>query len=211
MKGIALACAMIIAMNIGAQEIDRERPLHTPLQNSRAEVLLQYEYVSTLDLVSRKAYVRTLTLEMRSDLWIVQLTTALRNNKVLTAAQRTVIRNAIGLIAEGVFTDEQLRRQTLDDLGFQIRQTFSPELATITFGQLGSAETVSSGLHALPPTISRVPRVMTGDCDCHQSADFCDTITNPNHVCRDVGINCTPTVCCCGWLWMESCDGLCSA
>lgn len=162
-----------------------------------------YSYLATPE--GKDAYV-ALPPSIKRELWLVHLRRALGEVPNLSAAQRGLIFETIGLIALGVFEGEptsdswdQLYGAQMRDLERRAREAFDARLARSLFAELG------------PEVDFAVTESFFDPCSCSTESDWCDLITNPNPRCRSGGdYRCRPRASGCGFLLMYACDGLCA-
>jgi hypothetical protein len=192
---------LLVSLPILAQRAPR-----VPLREPFADVMAMYDRLSERDEAARQEFCAEVSASMKADLWTVHLAQYLDDHPELTASQQAIIHQALGLIATGIFERDMASKRVEDQLLGQIKAHFTPPVARDIFMRLG------------PSTRSRNDgpgrRIVTNalDCDCSTESDWCDTITNPNPKCKAPATpqGCTPRSCCCGTLWLYSCDGLCS-
>jgi hypothetical protein len=214
-----------------AQSVATSIPLRTP----RETVIQMYEVLSDMPGDEAKAIYQSLHVDLRSDLWTYQLEQFLATSPQLTPEQDAITMEAIGLLTSGAFQrqvqDAERAAQVRDriaDLAARAALVFtSREL--LVFGDLGRQTlpdaTASAGMTersaTTPPTarlqinVSRPRWIVTNaDCECNTDPDqdFCSNgPTAPIEKClRRSSTTCTRTTCCCGWLWLYGCNGLCA-
>jgi hypothetical protein len=209
-----------------------------PLRTTREGVTQLYEVISESDRATAKAIYQSLTVDVQSDLWTIQLEELLLDAPAMTPEQRAITMEALGLLTSGVLqqttsVDQADQAQAaIADLAARAALVFTRSGRAI-FGDLGRSAvmTSASSMRDLPaPGFPRKQRVETAregattsgrpnrvtvnaDCECNtaEDQDFCfQTPTSPINDCRRLTATaCTRTTCCCGWFWREPCNGLC--
>lgn len=204
MKSILTVACLFLTLGIHAAGVDRgsERDSRLQFRNDRAKVFAEYRFMSSLDLTSRKDYYGNLTPSMKTDLWTMHLDTFLKNHQDLTAGQKSVIYYAMGLLSADLVEDKDLQKDVKDELDAQIAANFTRAMQAMIFREIGSHETIYSGVRAS----ARGVHALIDDCDCTQEHDWCNDLTNPNYMCGNV--RCVLHYGC-GTLWLYTCDGIC--
>lgn len=177
--------------------------INVPLRAERHVVMAEYDRISGSDVRSRQHYCSDLAPSMKADLWTLHLAMYLESHPELTATQQSVIHQALGLIAVGVFDRRPATAALEADLLAKIKTNFPNAVARKIFTQLGREANEGGG--------GRGPRVKADapSCTCSVESDYCDQVTNPDFRCVAVGAReCTPA-CCCGTFWLYTCDGVC--
>jgi hypothetical protein len=190
--------------------------IHVPLRNSRIDVETAFMRIATSDAVTRRDLYSPLSVEMKEDLWTLQLERFINQHPELDQEQRSVVYEALGLLTAGVLehypASQDFAAKTLP-LQQRAAAVFPRSWIAAAFGQLGDSETsvvlMRSGItnearEDLPT------RHIFSYCDCNidPQQDFCGGLTGPEH-CIDGKRVCTFTTGC-GWWWSYGCDGYCS-
>ena len=201
---IVTAVLLVCAMAAGAGE----RSL--PLRNSEPEVLRQYESLQFMDRQQLRGQMERMTPKMRADVWTVHLLRVMREHPELTAEQRSLIYEGLGLIAAGIFEIDRTSREwtaqgrpTLLDLTRRIQAAFPPELSrALTTDPRDSVMTAPSPGDRL----NRFRIGAQGACEC---SIFLQTDCQDRGVCNGSFPFCMPYHSCGPWM-SDTCDGVCS-
>jgi hypothetical protein len=209
-----LAVVLVAAGASFSAFADMRVALHEP----RVDVETAYSQFSQSTTIQlRKEAFRTLSDEMRTDLWLLHLERFLKAHPDLTAEQRDVVLDVIGVLAtapswqelnsSGSYVAARLHRIDLVALSVMPRDLYSS-----AFVRLGD-DFVLLADEPHPTSGSRSWKVIGNpivqwDCDCNKAHSFCDTLTNPTPVCATALCKSYPDGC--GWFWAQPCDGLCS-
>jgi hypothetical protein len=201
-----------------------------PLRSARETVVQVYAMISESSPAEAKEIYQTLSIDLKADLWLLQIEQFLQGNPTLTLQQRAIVMEAVGLLATGVIRDgarDVATQEQIADLASRADAVFTRSQRAL-FGQLGSAAVAfasnpfqGSSEAEIPSTASRSLRTLavptkigsnvTCECNTDPSQDFCyETPTSPSNKCRFSPGACTRTTCCCGWFWQEACNGLCN-
>jgi hypothetical protein len=178
-----------------------------------ALVRARYSALLTLSLMQRKQLVVALPNDVRSSLWTFQISELLRDGTDMTAEQRAVAYEGIGLLAAGKTPTEA----AADFNAFEkrLRSAFATSAHAVAFVQLGT-DTMVPATPADRATLTRLrsvarrpdPSASLPQCSCSHLSDWCDTFTNPDNVCSS-HFSCTRTIDGCGTFWDWECDGIC--
>ena len=156
-----------------------------------------YENMVKLQPTQQRAIFTALSAKERSRLWVTHLERYLETHEELTAAQALLLDDAIELAGHPqLFAREATdRKQGTWDLFFKellahlrarAEDLFTRETLGEIFGHLGAQKATAP------------------DCGCNTGSDFCGT----SHMCSGGG--CWGSGLGCGWLWLESCNGICA-
>jgi hypothetical protein len=182
-------------------------------------------YVATADLLTLYSAVgerdgaqlyENLGSKARQELWTLHLRRALTERAVdLSPEQRAVIFHGLGFLAAGSLSIERespdwdrLVGLPLALLDEDARNAFEPAVARAIFGRLGAAVS----MRAPAPCVasgSVAASLVIETCSCSRDSDWCDWVTNPNPICREV--ICEETSSGCGTFWAYECDGVCGS
>ncbi|MFP5245788.1 MAG: bacteriocin fulvocin C-related protein [Thermoanaerobaculia bacterium] len=169
----------------------------------RAAAAGQYARLSTVTMQERRELFAGMPAAMQTELWTLHLHYFLDVHPELTAAQRSVVYEALGIVASGAFDVERNTVTWAERVGEPVAQLdararplFSPELFAEAFLELG-------------PRSPRQTENLWVACDCNVEMDFCcilDCPTSPTP-------NCSKVRCIkgsgCGLLFLFACDGFC--
>ena len=187
------------------------------------EIAAVYEIYNSVDRATQKQHYRTESQDMRAKLWVLHLQDFMANNPDLTGTQRSLVYETIGIAtSHSTLFDQDLSRDAatntmLAELQNRAALLFSGETLVAGFFQLGNSGRVGTNDEIVPrfriETLQRKPLLptLTADCECAVDSDYTcgsGSPTGPYGICR--AARCTDTNCCCGFLWMFGCDGLCS-
>jgi len=166
------------------------------LHNPRGEVVSTYAAITSLPAPQARSMFRTLTVAMQGDVWLLHLDEFMVNHPELTAEQRAVIYEGIGLLASGAIEPRGLDgsatpavQYAVGVFGERAKSVHGPQLAFLAFANL-SREHSAIGL---PPTATARPRtnapLLPGqdECQCSGDSDWC----GDEEICK-VG-DCIPT------------------
>lgn len=201
-----LAVLFVLSLPLAAQE------MAVPLRNPRAAVATTYAQLSTQRLMDRKVLYASLPASMQSDLWALHLSYFLEEQQDLTAPERSLIFEAIGLIETGLLELPRSSPESASsaaEFDRHVRQLGSRRVFD-ALTQLGGPElhfTVKA--HGL-----RTEWEPGDDCECSTDSDYCcfgdcPTSTTPN--CHRSGRPWCIAVHGCGLFWSFDCDGICGA
>lgn len=129
-KAVLLFVLLLCAMVAGAQERS------IPLRNPHPEVQAKYESIQFLSRAELREVMGTMAPKMAADVWTVHIVRILRVHPEFTAAQRSLIYEALGLIASGSFEIDrasrewtELGRPTVLDLTKRVNTAFPADIA----------------------------------------------------------------------------------
>lgn len=209
---------LLVAISLlGGRSLYGADRIAVELHNERADVLAVYAYVRTLSADEAKAHYRTQRAPMQEDLWSVHLERFVDQHPALTADQRAVIFEALGLLASGVIHEARDSTgsaavpayEAVSRLEYRAKTMLGRALAQEALSALvptdssARVESPAANAHAIIRTdVGRYP-----PCDCSSESSWCDSITNPTPKCKSGG--CTPYDGC-GTFWLYMCDGICS-
>jgi hypothetical protein len=192
--------------------------IHVPLRNSRIDVEATYVQIASSDPATRRDLYSPLTVQMKEDLWTVQLEHFINQHPELDQEQRSVVYEALGLLAAGVLEQDSAAQDfatRTSHLQQRAGAVFSRSWVEAAFVKLGAPETpmtmLRSGNNTDESRASIEPaRHISWLCDCNTDPqqDFCGGLTGPEHCIGGKRV-CTFTTGC-GWWWSYGCDGYCS-
>jgi hypothetical protein len=189
-------------------------------------VLTTYSVLVPLTTKEQIAIARELPDHMRAALWLVHLNGFLRTHPELTDDQKLIVYQAIGFAASGNLeiprTSVVWQTKVLPMLGRlkkAVELEFPADLALEAFYHIGTAmpgaprasEPIIDHERLLGTHTALHPIPLFVDCDCNSENHLFTTCGSPSSPerCRVDGQHqCTPHVDC-GFLWADSCDGLC--
>lgn len=209
---LRVSSALLMAL-VGLTDISAlygEDITRVPLRNSRIEVEATYARLGATDMATRREIYGSLPDAMKEDLWTVQLEYFITDHPDLTAAQRSVAYEAIGLLATGGLQ----ATESVAALQSRAYAVFSKNLLNAAFVNLGSPDGAVAMLRAgsVNEVSEQAPRPVHASwlCDCNTDPqqDFCGADLGPAK-CLDGRRVCTFTSGC-GWWWSYACDGYCS-
>jgi hypothetical protein len=211
---VLIGCCFLLLL--GSLRMSAADLVRVPLRNSRPDVMTVYTEFTLRAAAERRVIYRTLPSAMQSDLWVVHLEQFLAAHPELTAEQRSVVFEGLGIIAAGV-VDSNDRTGPLyaavQHLELRSRSIMSMELLKEAFVDLGGPDLDSramgiGGVTDRHFTARRTPirTLDTVDCSCATDDDWCGSITSVSkcHGLQD----CTFTTGC-GWFFLSACNGLC--
>lgn len=169
---------------------------------------LDLQVIASLPSMSVQVFYETLSPQEKADIWTAHLKEFLASHPDLTAEQRDVILEALGLIALDVFEVQphdsawEWTRAALDRLTMRGRTLLPFATAKAALVDLGyPSSDISGGL-----TAADDDKI---DCTCSTASDWCDMFTNVNDTCVAGFLECTILMRGCGTLWLYACDGFC--
>jgi hypothetical protein len=179
-----------------------------PLRNDRGEVAaIRALIAGASSEANQKELYFALPPSLRADVWTLHLEAFVQPESDLIAAQKSVVYEAIGLIAAGALDDDvQLPPEVENAFLARIRANFAPALATSIFASLGRTGRTRTGT---PGEKGRIG-VNVPECSCSTKSNWCDSVTNPEPYCKTL-LRCMSTPDGCGTFWQYACDGTCSA
>lgn len=212
--------SLIAGIAISVSIIADERTL--PLRHERREVVTQYARLAAVPLLERRDAYAATAARMRSDLWTLHLEYFLSDHPELTTEHRSVIYEALGLLASGILdiSGDPSRWQAeieplLRNLQTRAQQVLPPGMASAVLAELGpSSNVVGDAVNGPLPRWRVVPNGY--ECECSTESDWCCAFTQPTcptPTCRasQPPFGCTPTSSGCGTFWMYGCNGMCGA
>jgi len=228
-----LFCAVVALLFFQAYDIYAQA-IPTPLRNPREAVVQLYEVIS--DTSDPREIYGSLSVDLQSDLWMLQLEDFVAQNPRLTVEQRSLTMEALGLLASGVLqrkaspstTVATQAQMEIDGLASRTAQIF-PGFGKFVFGRMGRYAILTSvdalemevaeKVPSAPPTIRREKpvtvssRIVTvnASCECSTESPYCGagSITAPSYSCIRRPAQCTRTTWGCGFLFTYGCNGLC--
>ena len=205
-------------------EVMMLRVLATPSQQDAVE-----RWVSTLDtaelndavseiqaypFVYRKELMRRLSADGRAFVWRRHIRRYVDAHPELDRATRDLLRAAQAAVTVDLFTGEpsEKSRASIRAVGEQVTATLGRDTAAYLLINLGAAEVKSESAE---PIAMRIENWLRGTFTALARADDCDCSTNWGGC--GGGDSCINWYYCapdynwpmCGWLWSETCDGLC--
>lgn len=185
-----------------------------PLQSADETTSRTYDSITELSGIERRAMYRTLSPSTRAELWILHFQQVLHDHPDLTAAERSVILEGIGLIRSGSVdfslpAAEQNRetQESIAALQYRAQAALSADLVRLTFGEIGGEQRVVTPAHRFHVTTNAPPT----DCICNVGSLYtCGGPSDPLPYCfAPLQPSCTIITSGCGFLWLYICDGLC--
>ena len=141
--------------------------------------------------------------------------------KLLTKSTAHVVFASLGMVDSSLVDVAVLRRddsrtQLVQMAGEVTPRAGGPSAADddrlVADPSLEAAHRLSARLYYLNSTFvgaKEQAKATRNVCNCNTSGDFCDSITGPSSSCQ--GNNgCVDSSFGCGWLWAQSCNGICS-
>lgn len=174
------------------------------LRNPRSDVRALY---AAMTAANHHEIYHSVPKDMQSDLWTIHLTRALVENPNLSAEQRAVILQGIGLVATGALEIdredpqwEHLVHEPVQALEREAKVLFERPVARAFLTQLYS--TISLSIEGTPSPI--IP-----NCTCSTESDWCCPTPTCIGECTSGRLICTPQQGCCGTFFRYDCDGEC--
>jgi hypothetical protein len=196
MRSLTIALAVVLTTSVLAQEA---RP-------RRVEVTQAYDSLTSLDATERRAKLRTVSTDMRAELWIVHLENFLATHADLTPEQRSLVFEAVGMMHTRTlaFTPVDAKLDTpsnraLFDFQRRAHLAFDRELYRDAFVLVGPAQI------KMPGRVTMKVRSNGVDCDCQTMDDTCPIFSEG---CQTwTACDWTPDGC--GTFGQYWCNGLC--
>jgi hypothetical protein len=208
----AIALIMVVSLTTTAEASSS----HSVLRNNPADVMITYARIASASPAERRNLFVEASPSMKADLWLIHLENFVTDHDDLTPGQRSVIFEAVGMVASGLFEEPDPGRlserfaKPFELMQAHARAEFPKALLIAAFATLGPTNNTAPkpSRPGLLPRVNGLP-LEPPECGCHWANDFCDSITNPDHTCILWGYNCKETNSGCGWLYYQSCDGFC--
>jgi len=207
---------LALALTISFRAASAQTPAHIPLRGHRADVVANYDSLAQLEIADQRQVYSAQDDTVREDLWSLHFERILNDNPNLTAEQRAVVFEALGLVQSGVLEINHAAPEwqpfvdaAVADLNRHARQVLTPAMARTLLLELvptpSHKTTGSSGHFQTSPLPSIRSELRSDPCDCSSQSNWCDFVTNPDNNCKGP---CRAQEGC-GTLWLYSCDGLC--
>lgn len=205
----SVLAVLVVVSSIHAGDRSDRLPSHSV--KSHAAVDTAFRALTTLDTPARRVLYREMPADLQGRLWVRHFEDYLERQPELTAIQRSVIYEAIGLMAYR--SDSAAFAESLEELRERAPTAFHRGDLAVVFGTLGPAsanlstpetDMALARLRSMyPPRLSlHIP-----ECSCSSGSDYCSNVTNPDYICEPKG--CSRTSFGCGFMWAYPCDGMC--
>jgi len=159
-----------------------------------------------------------ISADLRADLWIYHMQRYLLTHPTLSAEERALVLEGIGMVAAGLIdfgSKPEATKQTraiLDGFAERSRAIMPADHFAEAFVSLGrEALPAHTGEHKrstlMPSRIVPLCVSCTPDCECATASDWCNGITNPDNVCT--AGSCITIFQSCGTFWQYDCYGIC--
>jgi hypothetical protein len=187
------------------------------MHNERSKVTSALDQLSEMPYSERKAAFRSLPANLKDDVWLAHLERFMVEHNDLNDDERSVIYEAIGVLATGPSSLDRMDRDWEIKVGRPMRQLEIRANMLCRWTVLRSAfyvlgpDTpkslggVASGRGA--PRLPRIQPLTIYDCECNVNHDFCGGPESPV-VCA--GSRCNVTSSGCGWFFFQECNGNCT-
>lgn len=193
------------------------QPFRAALHNDRPTMETLYDSLAELRTPERRAFAAGQTSNVKADLWLLHFEKVLMDHPELTAAERGVVLEAMGLVSSGVVNFDVLlpeqtpmARASVEALEQRAIQVFPRQLLALTFGTIGRPYIGKTG----SPKWRLFPTISIPDCECNVGSIFtCGGLPTSPEYCNPSlpPSSCTWIISGCGFLWAYPCDGLCKS
>jgi hypothetical protein len=191
------------------------------LRNNVADVIMTYARIASAPAEQKRSLFFYASPSMKGDVWLMHLENFMTDHEDLTPAQRSVIFEAVGMIASGLFEESDVASlspqfaKPFELFQAHARAEFPKSLLAEAFANLGPPDIAANRPRPrLLPGLQGLPVEPPGgleSCGCNLNNDFCDSITNPDFQCMSNGYDCRAQTRGCGWFFLQTCNGRCQS